>query len=325
MQLREHEGVQSKADMFRVDPRSLLVESGFNVRDFSNPDARERLDELKESIRSDGVLVPLEIRLHDDNLFVVSGHRRLTAVMELISEGVEIKSVPAIAEPKSIGAEDRTVRLLTLNGGEPLAYAEKAEVVRRLLGYGWDRQKIAQRAGWSAQTVANFEEYLAAHPEIKQAVQAGEMSGSAAVALSREEGDHAPETLKAARKEARKAGKTKITRKSIAKAQSKPPSHVKRDLEAAAEAERNEAQTIVKHLDNHPDRLVIFLKNTIRVWLRGGRDAADVARVLREEYHESDINGFANWAMDIADALKAERATVADDAFEAQGREAAAE
>ncbi len=63
MQLRDHPAIKGKRDQFRVDPRLLQIDPGFNVRDLTSPSARPRLDVLKEQIRSDGVRVPLEIRI----------------------------------------------------------------------------------------------------------------------------------------------------------------------------------------------------------------------------------------------------------------------
>ena len=77
MKLKESDAVKGRFDAFRVDPRALKITDGYNVRDFSTPYARERLAELKESIREEGgVLVPLEVRMVGDDLHIVSGHRR---------------------------------------------------------------------------------------------------------------------------------------------------------------------------------------------------------------------------------------------------------
>jgi len=211
--LRDHTGIVARGEAFRVDPRVLKIDPGFNVRDLDAPTARDSLDELKASIRAEGVQVALEIRMVGDDLFVTSGHRRHKVVMELISEGVEIASIPAIAEPKAVDEADRVARLVTLNAGLPLSPLEKAEVVRRLMGFGWDRAKIAQRLGFKTEaSVANYELLLAAPVEVKQAVRSGELSASNAVTMVRKDGDGAAKTLATARKTAAAKGKTKLTK-----------------------------------------------------------------------------------------------------------------
>lgn len=216
MQLRDHPAVAGKNDQFRVDPRLLKTDPGFNVRDLDAPSAREALDELKAQIRGVGVRTPLEIRLAGDDLIVVSGHRRLYVVMELIAEGVEILTVPAIAEPKFLSEPERVAGLVTMNSGLPLAPLEVAEVVRRLTGYGWDRAKIAARLGFkSAQTVANYEEMLVLPEPVRDAVREGTVSATNARAIVRESGPEAPARLAEAQSVARASGKSKVTARSL--------------------------------------------------------------------------------------------------------------
>lgn len=216
MQLRDHPAIAGKNDQFRVDPRQLKVDPGFNVRDLDAPAAREALDVLKGQIRGVGVRDPLEVRLVGEDLFVVSGHRRLHVVMELIAEGEEILTVPAVAEPKFMSDAERVVGLVTMNSGEPLAPFEVAEVVRRLVGYGWDRAKIAARLGFkSPQTIANYEELPGLAEPIKDAVRDGTISATNARALVRESGDAAPARLAVAKETAKAAGRAKVTTRSL--------------------------------------------------------------------------------------------------------------
>lgn len=218
MKLREHGAITSKSDMFRVDPRALVIDPGFNVRNLDSPDAREALDSLKASIKVEGVQVALEVRLIDDKLIVVSGHRRHRAVMELIAEGNDIATVPAVAEPRSINDAERTARLITLNSGEPLSSLEKAEVIRRLLNFGWSREKIQTRFGYkSVQTINNYELLLSAPAIVHEAVSNGEISASEATAMVRAHGPvGTTKAFQAARATATAKGKTKITKATTA-------------------------------------------------------------------------------------------------------------
>jgi ParB/RepB/Spo0J family partition protein len=217
MKLREHDAITSKSDMFRVDPRALVIDPGFNVRNLDSPDAREALDALKASIKVEGVQVALEVRLIDDKLIVVSGHRRHRAVMELIAEGNDIATVPAVAEPRSINDAERTARLITLNSGEPLSALEKAEVIRRLLNFGWSREKIQARFGYkSVQTINNYELLLSAPAIVHDAVSNGEISASEATAMVRAHGPvGTTKAFQAARATATANGKTKITKATV--------------------------------------------------------------------------------------------------------------
>ena len=217
---------------------------GFNVRDMTSVVAREKLDVLKAQIKNDGVRVPLELRMEGEDLYVVSGHRRLHVVMELIAEGEEILSVPAIMEAKHLSDAERAVGLVTLNQGEPLTPLEVAEVVRRLLGYGWDRSQIARRLGFKAvQTVSNYEEMLSLPHEVREAVREGTVSATNARAIVREAGPlMAPERLKEAKATAKRIGKKKVTAKSMTPRKPSVPA-----VEAAPVPEPPRNQAKVEH------------------------------------------------------------------------------
>lgn len=295
MQLRQHEGIKSKWDGFRVDPRLLKVEPDFNVRDLDAPAARDALDELKAMIAADGVQVALEIRLSGEDLIVVSGHRRHKVVMELIAEGHEIETVPAVAEPKIISEPDRVARMVTLNQGLPLTPLEKAEIVRRLVGYGWDRQKIAARLGVSPQTVSNLETLLSAPQEVREAVRAGELAATEAVNLTRAEGDKASVTLRTARQVAKERGKPRVTAATLPRSRSQRQPSAPRTPEvvsarssllaglamlAACLAAEYATDTAAQECDLDADALgkavewLMDLESTVRSRLRAGAASA---------------------------------------------------
>lgn len=183
MQFRDHPGVQGKRDAYPFDPRLLKIEPSFNVRDLDATDEREDLDELKESIRANGVRTPLEVRLVDEDVFVTAGHRRHKVVMELIAEGEPIKAIPVIPEPKNTTAEDRVINLVISNSGKPLKPLEVAEVVRRLVAFGWEKQNIAKRLGKSASAVSGYLDMIAMPEPVKEQVRENAISATEAARL----------------------------------------------------------------------------------------------------------------------------------------------
>jgi ParB/RepB/Spo0J family partition protein len=184
MQFRDHPGVQGKRDAYPFDPRLLKIDTAYNVRDLDAADERADLDELKESIRANGVRVPLEVRLVEEEVFVIAGHRRHKAVMELIAEGEPIKAVPVMPEPKNTTPEDRIVNLVISNSGKPLKPLEVAEVVRRLEVYGWNHVQIAKRLGWKSTASVTKHLDLIKMPEpVKEHVREGDISASEAAKL----------------------------------------------------------------------------------------------------------------------------------------------
>jgi ParB/RepB/Spo0J family partition protein len=298
MRLREHDAVKSKFDAFRVDPRQLKVTEGYNVRDFTTPQAKESLEILKESIREEGgVIVPLEVRMIGEEVHIVSGHRRHRAVMELIAEGVEIESIPAVTEAKAVNDAERVLRLVTHNAGEPLTMLEKAEVVRRLINMGWSREKIAARLGYKTpQTIANFELLLAAPERVRQAIRQEEISPSTAIELVREHGDAASGKLYDIKKAAAERGKTRASIRDIRQ----PAGNAH-----PAAIERRETQRLAAHMEQS-QRDLEAAESAIEMLFDLGRRGVK-AKTVAEAFGGRDTRAAdvaLRWLDEFRDALK---------------------
>lgn len=216
MQFRDHPATSGKRDFYGFDPRQLKVDTGYNVRDLTTPENKAHIEYLKASIAENGVKVPLEVRLDGDDVYVVAGHCRHAAVMALIAEGVEIKSVPVIPEAKGTSAEDRVLGLIVSNSGKPLSALELAHVIKRLADFGWTDAQIAGRVGWkSTQQVRNHLELLGAPADVREMVRKGDVSATTAVKVVRREGKQAGAILKEAKAEAERTGKGKVTQAAV--------------------------------------------------------------------------------------------------------------
>lgn len=214
MQFRDHEAVKGKRDSYPVDPRFLKIDPTYNVRDMQDPETIAHIRWLADSIKESGVRVPLEVRLDGEDIYVVAGHCRHAATMLAIREGAEIATVPTIPEPKGTNEIERVLNLVISNSGKALTPLAIAEVVRRLLAFGWDNETIAKRLGWkSAATVEQYTTLLGATPEVQQMVRSGAVAASTAAKVVKKEGSKAGATLKAAAA-ASKSGE-KITAKTI--------------------------------------------------------------------------------------------------------------
>lgn len=199
MQFRDHEAVKGKRDSYPVDPRSLKIDPAYNVRDMQDPETIAHVRWLADSIKENGIKVPLEVRLDGQDIFVVAGHCRHAGTMLAISEGAEIESVMCIPEAKGTNEVERTLNLITSNSGKPLTPLAVAEVVRRLLAFGWTNEAIAKRLGWkSIASVDNAVVLLGATADVKEMVRSGAVSASTASKVVKKEGSKAGATLKAA-------------------------------------------------------------------------------------------------------------------------------
>ena len=199
------------ADQFKFDPRVIQIDPGYNIRVFySTTDEADA--ELKASSAENGIQVPLTVRLKNDVVYVVAGHRRLAAIKELISEGHEFVSVPCISEVKGATEADRTLHLLTSNQGKPLTALEKAEVFKRLINnHGWAEDAVAKKAGITTKQVQNLLTLAGASDEVKELVSTNVVAPTVAIRVIKSYGDEAGAILTEAKAVAVAAGKTKVT------------------------------------------------------------------------------------------------------------------
>lgn len=203
------EGV-SKKDMFSVDPRLLKIEDGFNLRDLDP----EHVAGFEATIRAGGTIPPIDIRgTRDKELFIVDGHHRHAAVMNLISSGEDIKSVNCCSYAGS--DSDRVCLMLTSANGKPLTPMEQAIGFLRLSRYGWTKEQIAARVARTTIRVEQLLDLAVADSAIHAMIRAGTVSADMALEMIRKHGDGAADALAAAIAKASSSGKKKVTRAGI--------------------------------------------------------------------------------------------------------------
>ena len=203
----------STSDMFNFDPRIIEVENNFNVRNES-PELDAHIRMIADSIKAQGFLRtnPLSVVQIDDRVVLRDGHCRLRAVMLAIDEGCEIKSVPCVIIPRQFSQADQTLMLITSNNGMALSIIEKAEVVKRLVSYGWTETEIAIKIGVGEQTITKWLTLAGASTEIKTMVVEGVVAATTAIRAIETNGHkQATETLKAEAKKAKKEGRERVT------------------------------------------------------------------------------------------------------------------
>ena len=132
-----------RQDILKIDPSMIEEEDGFNVRsDYGD------LEELAYSIAEHGVKRPINVYVKGNRCFVKDGHRRLRAVKLLRENGIEIKTVPVIAQSKET-EEQRVLDLFVFNDGKPLLKLEQGSAFLRLINFGWKQTDIAKKVSRS--------------------------------------------------------------------------------------------------------------------------------------------------------------------------------
>lgn len=110
---------EGRTDVYKIDPRKLKIKEGWNSRDFNDPANIEHVKTLAASIKEVGVKEPLKVNMEDNVPYVTNGECRYRAVMMLIEQGVEIKSVPVMGEDRFANEADRLFTQFISNSGKP--------------------------------------------------------------------------------------------------------------------------------------------------------------------------------------------------------------
>lgn len=178
-----------RSDIYRIDPRNVKIQEGFNIRQIES-DADD-IALLMESIRENGVRRPIVVKSNQNKeqdgmeYVCVDGHRRLTAVMNLIEQGEEIAYVKA-EMVKGMNEEDAVLSMFILNDGKPLSPIEKAEGVRRLIDvYGYSNIEVAKKIGESGATISNLLMLSKMPKSVKRKIAANIISSTLALEVAR--------------------------------------------------------------------------------------------------------------------------------------------
>lgn len=199
-------GVVGRTEMLKVDPRSVVIRDGWNPRQHL------QLDDLIESIRANGVMMPIRVRKGPDNaLILIDGERRLRSCLALIAQGEEIVSIPALLEHFRATYADLLVSTLVSNQGLPLDPLEEAEGLRRLIFYGMEQTDIAKRIGRSQGYVSQRLLLLQAETPVRESLQAGDVTKADVIEIIKtaQESGEAQTVLLNERKEEKLAPRTR--------------------------------------------------------------------------------------------------------------------
>lgn len=95
-----------------IDPRIIKPIKGYNVRPPFNPANDVDDAALVDSIAKYCVRVPVTVRQTGNDIFLVLGYRRYEAVMHLIANGMDIRTIPVVLlEPFRV-TDEEIARLL---------------------------------------------------------------------------------------------------------------------------------------------------------------------------------------------------------------------
>lgn len=164
----------TKADIFKIDPRNIVVTDGFNSRcNFGD------LDELARQIKEQGVLNPITVQVFKDEngeekYRLIDGERRVRAVMKLIDEGHDIARVPALFVSKSSSEEELLIQQALRNEGKNFNEYEWGLLAKKLMDRcGLTKSEIARKLGKNPGMVSYWLQLLEMKPELQALIRDG--------------------------------------------------------------------------------------------------------------------------------------------------------
>lgn len=197
--LRNHPAVKRSGDGIMVQLSAIKAKAGWNVRT-QGEDLEAHIEAIKESILGGSKLPPLQVYVEDGGkaqegvITIIDGHCRTEAYKRAVKAGAEIEYV-RVDEFEGNDA-DRVAFMFTSAQGRPLSQYEQALAFKRLRGYNWTPDQIAQRIGKTRPYVDSMLLLANADSEVQELVKSGDVSPNAAVTVVRKSGGQAAKILK---------------------------------------------------------------------------------------------------------------------------------
>src|SRR5947209_17067171 len=159
-----------EVDIDLIEPNSFQPRTNFN---------EERLEELAQSIRSNGIIQPLLVRRIDNEKYqVVAGERRWRA-----AQRAGLQKVPCVVREIP---EDKMLELALIENiqRQELNAIEEAHAYKRLIeSLGLTQEMVAQRVGRDRTFITNYLRLLRLPEDIQQLVESEKLSMGHARAL----------------------------------------------------------------------------------------------------------------------------------------------
>jgi ParB family transcriptional regulator, chromosome partitioning protein len=152
-----------------------------------------KLQELVASVRANGIIQPVLVRLADGGYELIAGERRYRAACM-----AGLKAVPAIVQTLDQDADALELALIENIQREDLNPIEEAEAYQSLMEqHGYTQERLSRKLGRARATVANTLRLLRLPGEVQEAICTGAIStGHGKALLAVEHPDEVRELLR---------------------------------------------------------------------------------------------------------------------------------
>lgn len=203
-----------RGDAIRVNINAIKVIDGFNVR-IDDDELREHVASIAGALTANLPIPPIEVWVNPEtgDIELVDGHCRFHAYQQYAEmtddfdgyiSAVKFDGTPGQRRMR-IASSNKQLKLKPVELGR--LYIDARDID------GLSRQEIAAEAGMSLAHVDQMILLASAKPEVLAAVDAGKISSTEAVKLTRDHGDDAPAELERRQEAAKELGKGKVTAK----------------------------------------------------------------------------------------------------------------
>lgn len=226
-----------RGDSIRVHIDAIKIVDGLNERDFNSEKVREHIASIVGSLIDKKPVPALEVWVNPDSgdIELVDGECRYHGYKEFQAAFPDRFDGYISAEKFEGTPAQRKARVATSNSQLQLEPIQRGRVYISLRDdFGYTRQQIAAEVNKSLAHVDQLILLAGGSAEVLQAVEAGQISSTEAVKLTREFGDDAPAELERRKEAAKEAGKDRVTAKVAAPKKSAAPSRPKIDMVVSA-------------------------------------------------------------------------------------------
>lgn len=166
--ITENNNNSDESNLFEIEVANVKA-NPFQPRQEFDPVA---LDELKTSIKENGIIQPITVRKVDRHYELIAGERRLRAVVEL-----GFKKVPAYIIKVETKEEMLELAIIENVQRERLNPIEQAQAFQRLVDEcNLTQDEVAQKIGKDRTTITNFLRLLKLPIDIQDSVRRHELS-----------------------------------------------------------------------------------------------------------------------------------------------------
>ena len=205
--------VYEKETYLMVDPKFIVNDENKNPRiEYGD------IEELMLSIVENGIRNPLKGYEKDGKIILKDGHRRMRAVNLALERGKKIERVPVIVEKRAMNDEERTLEYIIYNDGKPLTMMEQAEVIRRLMNFGWKVTDVVKKTGKARGYIENLILLNQSPMKVQHYIQEGKISAHTVIQIMQAVKGDAEKALmevEVAIQKAKDSGKEKATPKHV--------------------------------------------------------------------------------------------------------------